>query len=37
ALLQEDTVTAFKATIGAIGSPASYIYIFEFVKSERKR
>ncbi len=32
-LLQEDTVTAFKATIGAIGSPASYIYIFEFVIS----
>jgi len=32
-LLQDDTVTAFKATIGAISSPASYIYIFEFVIS----
>ncbi|MFX1530660.1 MAG: hypothetical protein ACFFBC_06070 [Promethearchaeota archaeon] len=32
-LLQEDTVTAFKATIGATGSPASYIYIFEFAVS----
>ena len=32
-LLQEDTVTAFKATIGATGSPASYIYIFEFAIS----
>jgi hypothetical protein len=32
-LLQEDTVTAFKATIGATGSPASYVYIFEFVIS----
>ncbi|MFW9873249.1 MAG: hypothetical protein ACFFG0_09120 [Candidatus Thorarchaeota archaeon] len=32
-LLQDDTVTAFKATIGATGSPASYIYIFEFAIS----
>ncbi|MFX0080975.1 MAG: hypothetical protein ACFE94_04405 [Candidatus Hodarchaeota archaeon] len=32
-LLQDDTVTAFKATIGATGSPASYIYIFEFIIS----
>ncbi len=32
-LLQDDTVTAFKATIGATGSPASYIYILEFVIS----
>jgi len=31
--LQDDTVTAFKATIGATGSPASYIYIFEFAIS----
>ncbi|MFX1374794.1 MAG: hypothetical protein ACFFA0_03175 [Promethearchaeota archaeon] len=32
-LLQEDTVTAFKATIGATGSAASFIFIFEFVIS----
>jgi len=32
-LLQEDTVVALKASIGATGSVASYIYIFEFVIS----
>ena len=32
-LLQEDTVVALKASIGATGSVASYIFIFEFVVS----
>lgn len=32
-LLQEDTVVALKASIGATGSAASYIFIFEFVVS----
>jgi hypothetical protein len=32
-LLQPETVSAFKATIGATGSVASYIFIFEFVIS----
>ncbi|MFX1305769.1 MAG: hypothetical protein ACFFDG_02930 [Promethearchaeota archaeon] len=32
-LLQDDTITAFKATIGATGSAVSYIFIFEFLIS----
>jgi DNA-binding PadR family transcriptional regulator len=32
-LLQEDTVIALKATVGATGSAASYIFIFEFIIS----
>ncbi|MFX0029218.1 MAG: hypothetical protein ACFE8B_08410, partial [Candidatus Hermodarchaeota archaeon] len=31
--LQEDTVTALKATVGATGSAVSYIFIFEFTIS----
>lgn len=32
-LLQPDTVVALKATIGATGSPASYVFLFEFLIS----
>lgn len=32
-LLQDETISAFKATIGATGSAVSFIFIFEFVVS----
>ncbi len=32
-LLQDETITAFKATIGATGSAVSYIFLFEFIIS----
>ncbi|MFX0104729.1 MAG: hypothetical protein ACFE75_04470 [Candidatus Hodarchaeota archaeon] len=32
-LLQDETITAFKATIGATGSAVSYVFIFEFIVS----
>jgi len=32
-LLQPETITAFKATIGATGSAVAFIYIFEFIIS----